>query len=169
MAFNQIGGDKNIQVIDATAAFVKSEESGDRANSDCSTSKIVTSTSPNSQTGSSTKSNPNRPVQSCQFCRRRKIRCDKATPRCTHCLKANTECVYPMRKSRSSVTSSSNASRPQSREEQLLKRIGKLESAIQGLKVRGAHFGASDEAVSTPRHVFHHSKTCTLLTGVGNR
>jgi len=169
MAFSQVSGDQNIQVIEATAAFVKFEESGDRANSDYSTSHVVASTSPNSQTGSSRKSNPNRPVQSCQFCRRRKIRCDKAAPRCTQCLKANAECVYPMRKSRSSVSSPSNAAGPQSREEQLLKRIGKLESAIQGLNVRGAHVVASDEAVSTPLHVFHHSKTCTLLTGAGNR
>jgi hypothetical protein len=169
MAFNQVSGDQNIQVIEATTAFVKSEESGDRANSDYSTSNVGTSTSPNSQTDSSRKSNPSRPVQSCQFCRRRKIRCDKATPRCTQCLKANAECVYPMRKSRSSVSSQSSAAGPQRREEQLLKRIGKLESAIQGLKVRGAHVVASDEAVSTARYDFHHCKTCTLLTGAGNR
>jgi hypothetical protein len=154
MAFNQVSGDQNIQVIEGTAAFVKCEESGDRANSDYSTSDVVTSTSPNSQTSSSRKSNPDRPVQSCQFCRRRKIRCDKATPKCTQCLKANVECVYPLRKSRSSVSSPSNAAKPQSREDQLLKRIGKLESAIQGLKVRDAHVVASDEAVSTPRLFF---------------
>ena len=97
---------------------------------------------------SSRKRKPNQRIQSCQFCRRRKIRCDKATPSCSPCLKATAECVYPMRKSRSSVSSSVLGLGPQAREEQLLKRIGKLESAIQDLKVQGQQVVTSLEVVS---------------------
>jgi hypothetical protein len=148
MASNQVSGGQNIQAVESTAAHVKSAESGGRANGDNSTSNVMTSTSPNSHT-SSRDSNPKRPVQSCQFCRRRKIRCDKATPSCTQCLKASSECVYPMRKSRSSASSLPTAAGPQGREEQLLKRIGKLEAAIQGLKARSEQVVASPEVVST--------------------
>lgn len=157
MASHQASGDRNIQGFESTVGQARSEHSGYHANGDHFASNVMTSTSPSSQ-ASSRKSGPTRPVQSCQFCRRRKIRCDKSTPSCTQCLKANTDCIYPMRKSRSQVSSLPNTASSQVREEQLLKRIGKLESAIQGLKVRGAEVVASPEVVSTLRYIFQHSK-----------
>jgi hypothetical protein len=147
MASNQLSGEQNVQVVESTAVQIKSEESGDRPYGNYPTSNITASTSPRSPIKSA-RSNPNPPIQSCQLCRRRKIRCDKSTPSCTQCLKANTECVYPTRKSRSSASALKNSAGAQSREEQLLKRISKLESAIQGLKVRSVHV-ATPEGVST--------------------
>src|SRR5579871_4513328 len=90
-----------------------------------------------------------KPVQSCQFCRRRKIRCDKSIPSCIPCLKANTECIYPMRKGRSGkFSSASNPSQSQGREEQLLRRIKKLEATIETLRDGGSPQEA-DNTVST--------------------
>jgi len=147
MASNQLSGNQNVQVVESTTVQIKSEESGGQTYGDYPTSNITASTSARSPIKSS-RSNPNLPIQSCQLCRRRKIRCDKSTPSCTQCLKANTECVYPTRKSRSSTSALKNSVGAQGREEQLLKRISKLESAIQGLKVQSAHVAAPD-GVST--------------------
>ncbi|KAI8873640.1 hypothetical protein GQ42DRAFT_117644, partial [Ramicandelaber brevisporus] len=32
--------------------------------------------------------------QACQLCRKRKIRCDGATPKCESCTKSNSHCYY---------------------------------------------------------------------------
>lgn len=157
MASNQLSGDQNDQVVESRAVHIKSEESGDQPYSDYPTSNITASTSPRSPTKSA-RSNPNPPIQSCQSCRRRKTRCDKSTPSCTQCLKANTECVYPMRKSRSSISALKTPAGAQSREEQLLKRISKLESAIQGLKVRSTDV-ATPDCVSTSIYDIQDCKT----------
>jgi hypothetical protein len=147
MTSNQLSGAPNDQTVESTAVQVKSEESGDQPHSDCLTENPTTLTSPLSPTKSA-RSNPHPPIQSCQLCRRRKIRCDKSTPGCTQCLKANAQCVYPTRKSRSSTSTLKTPAGSQGREEQLLKRISKLESAIQGLKVRSTHV-ATPDGVST--------------------
>jgi hypothetical protein len=143
MTSNQFSGGQKAPAVESTTVHIKSEGSGDQAYGDYPSSNISTSTSPQSP-AKSAKSDPSRPVQSCQFCRRRKVRCDKSTPSCTQCLKANTACVYPMRKSRLSASSLTTAAGPQGREEQLLKRINKLESAIQGLKVRSSQSDTAD-------------------------
>jgi len=54
-----------------------------------------------------------------------------------------------MRKSRSSASSLATGVPSQAREEQLLKRIGKLESAIESLKARNVQAATSPEVVST--------------------
>jgi hypothetical protein len=82
-----------------------------------------------------------RPIlQSCQFCRKRKIKCDKLEGGCSQCSRAQTECVYPVsqRKGRPRKPGSKhNVPAPTPREEQLLKKIWKLEAIIEGMAGRG--------------------------------
>ena len=76
-------------------------------------------------------------IQSCQFCRRRKIRCDKSMPSCMNCLKSKSTCVYPKRKGRSKNVSSSAVQaigEMKSREEMLLTKIRALEKIVETLK-----------------------------------
>ena len=79
-------------------------------------------------------SKPN--LQSCQFCRKRKIKCDKLEGGCSQCLRAQTECIYPasQRKGRPRKAGINRpAPVPTPREAQLLKKIMKLERTITAL------------------------------------
>ena len=83
---------------------------------------------------SNSNSKPN--LQSCQFCRKRKIKCDKVEGGCSQCLRAQTECVYPVsqRKGRPRKAGANRpAPAPTPREAQLLKKIMKLERTITAL------------------------------------
>lgn len=75
-------------------------------------------------------------LQSCQFCRKRKIKCDKLEGCCSQCMRAQTECIYPasQRKGRPRKPGiKQSAPAPTPREAQLLKRIWKLERVIETL------------------------------------
>jgi Fungal Zn(2)-Cys(6) binuclear cluster domain len=80
--------------------------------------------------------NPRPNLQSCQFCRKRKIKCDKLEGGCSQCSRAQTECVYPasQRKGRPRKAGTNRSSPPPTpREAQLLKKIWKLERAVASM------------------------------------
>jgi hypothetical protein len=80
--------------------------------------------------------NPRPNLQSCQFCRKRKIKCDKLEGGCSQCLRAQNECVYPasQRKGRPRKAGTNRtAPAPTPREAQLLKKIWKLERLVANL------------------------------------
>jgi hypothetical protein len=150
VASAQLLEDEKGQAVESTPTHIHVRDApGVQAAGCYPTSNNMASTSPVSPTKiARVDANKSKPVQSCQFCRRRKIRCDKLTPSCTQCLKAHTECIYPLRKGRSYNTSSIlGTTQTQSREEQLIRRIKKLESAIEGLKVESLQLDTA-EAVS---------------------
>lgn len=88
------------------------------------------------------------PRLSCDLCRERKVRCDKASPHCTNCVKAGMACVpvYRKRYSRGRHTSRRNpdtraeqvapaagAVPQQSEEDDLRDRVRKLECLINDM------------------------------------
>lgn len=80
--------------------------------------------------------NPRPKLQSCQFCRKRKIKCDKLEAGCSQCSRAQNECVYPasQRKGRPRKAGTNRpAPAPTPREAQLLKKIWKLERFVANL------------------------------------
>jgi hypothetical protein len=80
--------------------------------------------------------NPRPNLQSCQFCRKRKIKCDKLEGGCSQCLRAQNECVYPasQRKGRPRKAGTHRpVPAPTPREAQLLKKIWKLERLVGNL------------------------------------
>jgi len=80
--------------------------------------------------------NPRPNLQSCQFCRKRKIKCDKLEGGCSQCLRAQNECVYPasQRKGRPRKAGTNRPPpAPTPREAELLKEIRKLERLIANL------------------------------------
>jgi hypothetical protein len=87
---------------------------------------------PNLNSTTTGKPNP----QSCQFCRKRKIKCDKLEGGCSQCARAQTECIYPasQRKGRPRKAGTSRpVPAPTPREAQLLKKIVTLERQISVL------------------------------------
>jgi Fungal Zn(2)-Cys(6) binuclear cluster domain len=75
-------------------------------------------------------------LQSCQFCRKRKIKCDKLEGGCSQCSRAQNECIYPasQRKGRPRKAGTPRpAPAPTPREALLLKKIWKLERVIDDL------------------------------------
>lgn len=95
-------------------------------------------------------------LQSCQFCRKRKIKCDKLDGGCTQCARAKTECIYPVsqRKGRPRKAGTKHTLPPATpREQQLLKKIWKLETIIDSLTGRGGQ-GAMSNLVSTAVFAF---------------
>ncbi|KAM5481321.1 hypothetical protein MaudMau93_007151 [Microsporum audouinii] len=50
-----------------------------------------------------------RTVQTCEACRKAKVRCDRAKPQCSRCLKANRDCSYLAEDATSSLESSSTS------------------------------------------------------------
>lgn len=56
------------------------------------------STGSPARTGSHKGSDSDIPRLSCELCRERKVRCDKASPHCTNCVKAGMACVPVYRK-----------------------------------------------------------------------
>ncbi|KAF2103639.1 hypothetical protein NA57DRAFT_50511 [Rhizodiscina lignyota] len=74
---------------------------------------------------------PRPTLLSCITCRRRKVKCDKKQP-CIHCTKMGIECVYP-----ASGRKPRRPRRPQDRtgsnEEDLMRRLKKLEEAIANI------------------------------------
>jgi len=74
-------------------------------------------------------SNSNLNPRSCVVCRRRKVKCDKR-PKCTNCVKANIECIYP-----SPGRAPRKPRKPQDSE--LMDRLRKLEGVVQMLAVPG--------------------------------
>ncbi|KAH8748097.1 C6 transcription factor [Diaporthe sp. PMI_573] len=87
------------------------------------------------------------PQLSCELCRERKVRCDKATPHCTTCVKAGIACVpvYRKRYSRGRHTARRNVGRPakgtapavgsvpQQEEDDLPDRVRRLECLISDI------------------------------------
>lgn len=88
------------------------------------------------------------PRLSCELCRERKVRCDKASPHCTNCVKAGMTCVpvYRKRYSRGRHTARRNlgtqleqtspaagAVIQQSEEEDLQDRVSRLESLVNDM------------------------------------
>jgi hypothetical protein len=74
-------------------------------------------------------------LQSCQFCRKRKIKCDKLEGGCSQCSRAQNECVYPasQRKGRPRKAGTNRPAPAPTREAQLLKKIWKLERLVANL------------------------------------
>jgi hypothetical protein len=75
----------------------------------------------------------------CQFCRKRKIKCDRLAGGCTHCKRIGNECVYPasQRKGRprhgpnnAAAGNKTSALAITSREARLLARIRELEGLL---------------------------------------
>src|ERR1700749_5125414 len=79
--------------------------------------------SPASQQSPNGNSNLN--PRSCVTCRRRKVKCDKK-PKCTNCVKAHIECIYP-----SPGRAPRKPRKPQDTE--LMERLRKLEGVVQML------------------------------------
>jgi hypothetical protein len=80
--------------------------------------------------------NPRPNLQSCQFCRKRKIKCDKLEGGCSQCSRAQTDCVYPasQRKGRPRKAGTNRPPpAPTQREAQLLKKIWKLERVVASM------------------------------------
>ena len=104
--------------------------------------------------GPNSNSRPN--LQSCQFCRKRKIRCDKLEGGCSQCLRAQTECVYPasQRKGRPRKPGSSRPNPALTpRESQLLKKIWKLERTINTLTGKSETDGADGDIDSLVKYL----------------
>jgi Fungal Zn(2)-Cys(6) binuclear cluster domain len=73
----------------------------------------------------------------CQFCRKRKIKCDRLVGGCTHCKRIGSECTYPasQRKGRPRNGLNNTAGKTSvfaitSREARLLARIKELEGML---------------------------------------
>jgi len=80
--------------------------------------------------------NPKPKLQSCQFCRKRKIKCDKLEGGCSQCSRVQNECVYPasQRKGRPRKAGTNRPNpAPTPREAQLLKEIWKLKQIVANL------------------------------------
>jgi hypothetical protein len=96
------------------------------APADSASNNLMQANAPNSR--------PN--LQSCQFCRKRKIKCDKLEGGCSQCSRAQNECVYPasQRKGRPRKAGTNRPPpAPTPREAQLLKKIWKLEGLLANL------------------------------------
>ncbi|KAI9737258.1 MAG: hypothetical protein M1818_005791 [Claussenomyces sp. TS43310] len=90
------------------------------------------------------------PQQSCSFCRRRKIKCDKSLPSCSQCLKSNAQCIYPASQRKGRPRTGNSLATGQSREEQLLRRIKKLETIIESLQGGFLHNDDSVNELAKP-------------------
>ena len=69
---------------------------------------------------------------SCTHCRQRKIKCDKIHP-CSNCKRSGLVCVFPERVRHPKKTRDSS----KAVNEELLRRLGKMEALIEKLKVEG--------------------------------
>lgn len=98
-------------------------------------------------------------LQSCQVCRKRKIKCDKALPKCSHCTRLAIDCTYPasQRRGRPRYPGRPKAAvaSPAQREEFLVKKIRRLEAIIKTL--RGSDVG-HDASVGCSLSVLHSSR-----------
>ena len=74
---------------------------------------------------------PQQPL-SCTHCRQRKIKCDKIHP-CSNCKRSGLVCVFPERVRHTKKTRDSS----KAVNEELLRRLGKMEELIEKLKVEG--------------------------------
>lgn len=84
-------------------------------------------------------------LRSCVICRRRKVRCNKASP-CSNCTKAGTECVYPP-----PGRTRRRATRPQDAE--LLSRLRRLEGVIERLSAQAGDSSYTSNVTSpVPRN-----------------
>jgi hypothetical protein len=84
-------------------------------------------------------------LQSCQFCRKRKIKCDKLEGGCSQCSRAQNECIYPasQRKGRPRKAGTNRPTpAPTPREAQLLRKIHKLERLVVNLAGGSLHDGS---------------------------
>jgi hypothetical protein len=98
---------------------------------------------------SAANSNPRPNLQSCQFCRKRKIKCDKLEGGCSHCARAQTECIYPasQRKGRPRKAGANRLPpAPTPREAQLLKEIWTLQRTVDSLTGKEFATGVSAQA-----------------------
>lgn len=90
---------------------------------------------------------PSRPAHamrhalSCTHCRQRKIKCDKVHP-CAPCQRSNLECVFPERvrhpKKKKSSSKTTN--------DELLRRLGRMEDLIEKMKSEGRESNGSSVA-----------------------
>lgn len=69
-----------------------------------------------------------KPIKSCAFCRRRKLRCDQKKPACTTCVKKQTECVYSEKFVKELVSEDLFSSTPNVT---LLKKVSELEKQLE--------------------------------------
>jgi hypothetical protein len=116
--------------------------------------------------------NPRPNLQSCQFCRKRKIKCDKLEGGCSQCSRAQTDCVYPasQRKGRPRKAGTNRpapAPAPTPREAQLLKRIWKLERVIANM-AGGNPPLVGEGAVGSMVREYSNGNIVLLLTEAGS-
>ena len=69
---------------------------------------------------------------SCTHCRQRKIKCDKVHP-CSPCQRSNIQCIFPER----ARHSKKKRSTPKATNDELIRRLGRMEELIEKMKVEG--------------------------------
>lgn len=111
---------------------------------DAPTSSLPASAAPPTTTTTTTMSSAVHAVlQSCQVCRKRKIKCDKALPKCSHCTRLAIDCTYPASQRRGRPRYPGRAkgavALPAQREDFLVKKVRRLEAIVKTL--RGSDVG----------------------------
>ncbi len=115
--------------------------------------------------------NPRPNLQSCQFCRKRKIKCDKLEGGCSQCSRAQNECVYPasQRKGRPRKAGTNRpAPAPTPREAQLLNKIWKLKRLVMKLAERRLAEGGEVNVDTMVREALRRCHSLLLLTPAGS-
>ena len=92
-------------------------------------------------TPSSSSSQPVRHSLSCTHCRQRKIKCDKVFP-CTPCKRSNFDCVFPERVQ----PSKKKRSNAKATNDDLMRRLGRMEELIEKMKAEGKSINSSKPA-----------------------
>ncbi|KAJ1968986.1 hypothetical protein IWQ62_000909 [Dispira parvispora] len=87
-------------------------------------------------------------LQSCDFCRRRKRKCDRLRPQCSNCAKQGVECLYSKSKLSQSPDSQSFSTRPAFRVDTALHRGPAGTDSNSGSSDRGHAGGATAEGTS---------------------
>lgn len=115
--------------------------------------------------------NPRPNLQSCQFCRKRKIKCDKLEGGCSQCSRAQNECVYPasQRKGRPRKAGANRPPpAPTPREAQLLKKIWKLERLLTNLAGGSPPGGGEGNVGTMVREALGKGNSLFLLIRTGS-
>lgn len=103
-----------------------------------------------------TKRKRRKPIKSCTFCRRRKLRCDQLKPMCSTCVARELpECVYveSAPTPHEMAGSSGNDPRDSAPNGNLLSKVNELEKQLQDVanRIGGRSVGGESIAVETPR------------------